>query len=223
MSERSDARTPSRVAVIGASGLVGRALISQLLSDAEIREIHLLLRTPLTDLPADTRLQQHRIDPLRPASWQPFLNVDALFCALGTTIKAAGSETAFRAVDYQLVLSVAQQAKRAGVRHLLVVSALGANAHSSVFYNRVKGEMEQALRALQLPKLSLFRPSLLAGPRREFRLGERLALLVAWLLPARWRAISDVCVAHAMWRVSRDQQEAERIYESAEMQQLGRY
>ncbi len=223
MTATDFARAPVRVAVIGATGLIGRALVTQLLADPDIQALHLLLRTARTDLPTDKRLHQHCIDSSCPESWRPFLNVDTLFCALGTTIKLAGSQAAFRAVDYDMVVAVATQAKLAGVGHVLVVSALGADPHSSVFYNRVKGEMELALRELALPKLSLFRPSLLAGARREFRLGEKLALLVAWLLPARWRSIRDVTVAHAMWRVSREQREAVRVYESAEMQQLGRH
>lgn len=214
-------KIPSRVAVVGASGLVGRALISTLLADPTIHAIHLLLRQPLADLPVDRRLHQHHIDFAKPASWRQWLAVDAVFCTLGSTIKKAGSPAAFRAVDLDLVVALASQAKHAGVTQFLVVSALGATLQSAVFYNRTKAEMEAALMALELPMLSIFRPSLLSGPRREFRLGERLALLLAWLLPLQWRAIRDTTVARAMWRASHEQSEAVRIYESAVMQRLG--
>lgn len=214
------AEAPTRVALFGSSGLVGRALITTLLADPDIHEIHLLLRHPIADLPVDTRLHQHKADFSQPDSWRKWLLVDAVFCCLGTTIKVAGSQAAFRAVDHDLVVNAAGQAKRAGVGHFLVVSALGANANSGVFYNRVKGEMEAQLRALGLPKLSIFRPSLLAGSRREFRFGERLGLLVGWLLPRQWRPIRDRTVANAMWRASREQNEKIRIYESGEMQRM---
>lgn len=212
---------PHSVAVVGASGLVGHALIEILLADPAIRDIHLLLRQPLAELPADNRLYQHHVDFANPDSWHSLLAVDAVFCTLGTTIKKAGSAAAFRAVDLDLVVAVATVAKRAGATRFLVVSALGALLDSAVFYNRTKAEMEAALIGLELPMLSIFRPSLLSGPRSEFRLGERLALPLAWLLPPRWRAIRDTTVARAMWRASRDQCEPLRIYESAEMQRLG--
>lgn len=212
---------PHNVAIVGASGLVGHALIKILLADPAIRDIHLLLRQPLAELPADSRLHQHYVDFANPDSWHSLLAVDAVFCTLGTTIKKAGSPAAFRAVDLDLVVAVATAAKRVGATRFLVVSALGASLDSAVFYNRTKAAMEAALIGLELPLLSIFRPSLLSGPRREFRLGERLALLLAWLLPPPWRSIRDTSVARAMWRACRDQREPLGIYESAEMQRLG--
>ncbi|NQD36925.1 NAD(P)H-binding protein [Permianibacter sp. IMCC34836] len=225
-TERATATAPTRVAVFGASGLVGRALITTLLADPDIHEIHLLLRHPIADLPGDSRLHQHKAEFSNPDSWRKWLLVDAVFCTLGTTIKIAGSPAAFRAVDHTLVVTAASQAKRAGVGHFLVVSALGADAKSSVFYNRVKGEMEAELMTLGLAKLSIFRPSLLAGARSQFRFGERVGLLLAGLfgtlLPRQWRPIRDSSVANAMWRASREQREQVRIYQSGEMQLLHR-
>src|SRR5690606_26648384 len=100
--------------------------------------------------------------------------LDIAFCCLGTTIKQAGSQEAFRAVDHDLVVAVAQRARALGARHFLVVSALGADPRSSVFYNRVKGEMEESLRAMDWPQLTIARPSLLLGERNETRLVEQL-------------------------------------------------
>ena len=217
------ALSPRRVTVLGGSGLVGRALISHLLTDPALTEIHLLLRRPLTDLPADPRLQQHRFDPHDTDDWQHWLGVDAVFCCLGTTIKIAGSQSAFRAVDYDLVVRAAAAAKQAGAKHFLVVSALGADARSRVFYNRVKGEMETALQTMGLAKLSIFRPSLLAGPRQEFRLGEKLGLVLGSWLPLAWRPIRDQVVAGAMCWASQHQVEAVRIYSSADMQRLAQH
>ena len=210
--------TPARIAVLGASGLVGQALLQHLLTDPAVAELHALLRQPLPESNRDPRLHCHVID-FRTTSWHGLLAVDAVFCCLGSTIKQAGSKAAFRAVDHELVVQAATAAKTAGASHFLVISALGADPVSRAFYNRVKGEMERDLQRLDLAKLSIFRPSLLAGPRREFRLGERIALLLAWLLPAKWRSISAARVARAMWRASREQQLAVQIYTSAEMQQ----
>ena len=182
-----------------------------------MQELHLLLRRPLPQPIVDPRLHCHLIDFAEPG-WQRLLAVDAVFCCLGSTIKQAGSQAAFRVIDHDLVLTAASAAKAAGAGHFLVISALGADPASGVFYNRVKGEMERDLQQLGLAKLSIFRPSLLAGSRQEFRFGERLGLLLAWLLPAKWRSISATRVARAMWRASREQQEPFRIYPSAVMQ-----
>src|SRR5690606_36081904 len=101
--------------------------------------------------------------------------IDVAFCCLGTTQAQAGSEAAFRAVDVDLVLAFARRARELGARHLLVISAIGADRDSSFFYNRVKAEMEDALRQQDWPQLTIVRPSLLLGPRSEQRLAERLA------------------------------------------------
>ncbi|HEX4910328.1 MAG TPA: NAD(P)H-binding protein [Permianibacter sp.] len=213
----SPSTTPHRVALLGGSGLVGHALLQQLLADPDVHAVHLLLRRPLLQPITDPRLHCHLID-FAESDWHRLLAVDAVFCCLGSTIKQAGSQAAFRAIDHELVLTAATAAKAAGAGHFLVISALGADPASGVFYNRVKGEMERDLQQLGLAKLSIFRPSLLAGPRQEFRFGERLGLLLAWLLPAKWRSISATRVARAMWRASREQQEPFRIYPSDVMQ-----
>lgn len=104
-----------------------------------------------------------------------FAGVDSVLCALGTTQKTAGSREAFAAVDRDLVLALAQKARAAGVRQWVQVSALGADAHSSVFYNRIKGEADTGLRALGFSRLDIIQPSLLLGERSEQRPGEKLA------------------------------------------------
>lgn len=219
--ELTPSAAPRRVALLGASGLVGQALLQQLLADPDLQALHLLLRRPLSTPLSDPRVHCHVVD-FSQSNWHGLLAVDAVFCCLGSTIKQAGSQAAFRAVDQTLVVTTAAAAKAAGASHFLVISALGADPASGVFYNRVKGEMEQDLQQLDLAKLSIFRPSLLAGARQEFRLGERLGLLLtallAELLPAKWRSISAAHVARAMWRASREQQQAVRIYHSDEMQ-----
>ena len=187
--------------VAGASGLVGREILQGLLADESVAAVHSLGRRELSL--THPKLTQHRVDfkalPALPS-------VGEAFIALGTTIKVAGSQAAFRAVDFDAVLAVAKAAKAAGARRLGVVSAMGANPRSSIFYNRVKGEMEEALSALGLDALVIARPSFLAGDRealgQPLRSGEKLALrvsqLLAPLIPANYASVDARSVANAL-------------------------
>jgi len=195
-----DAR--GRVALLaGASGLVGRALATRLCSDPGVARVHALVRRPLDfDAP---KLQAHVVAfdrlPALPA-------VDEAYLALGTTIAVAGSRAAFRAVDFDANLAVARAALAAGARRIGLVSAMGADAGSRVFYSRTKGELEGALASLPLDALVIARPSLLLGDRERLgqprRRGERLAAgFDRWLrplLPARLRGIAAADVAAAL-------------------------
>ncbi|WMR31241.1 oxidoreductase, partial [Metapseudomonas otitidis] len=129
---------------------------------------------------------------------------------------------AFRAIDLDLVVAVGRRARELGARHYLVISALGADRGSSVFYNRVKGEMEDALRDQGWPQLTLARPSLLLGPRQEFRLGERLAAPLMRLIPGKYRGIEACTLARALWRLALETGEGTRVVESDELRRLGR-
>ncbi len=151
------------------------------------------------------------------------------WCCLGTTIKQAGSQAAFRAVDFDAVLAFAQAARAAGVPRFGVVSALGASPRSASFYNRVKGEMEAAVAALGFDSVVIARPSLLAGDRaalgQPLRTGEQLALWltapIAGLIPKGVRPIKARTVARGMMVALRQQQPGVRIVESGELQELG--
>ena len=215
-----------RFVLAGGSGLVGRALASQISADVQCSALHLLLRKPVPEL--ETLPHAHAVPwvdgqmPALPAS-------DVALCALGTTIQTAGSQAAFRAVDFDAVLAFAQAARQAGTRRFGVVSALGADVNSRVFYNRVKGEIEQALSALGFATLVIARPSLLLGNRTELgqspRMAEALAQTVAtamaWLTPLRWRAIQADTVAQAMLKTLRDARPGVHILESDQLQRIG--
>jgi uncharacterized protein YbjT (DUF2867 family) len=195
---------PTRTALLaGATGLVGRGILAGLLADAQVTGVHTLGRG---DLPAThLKLTHHRVDfaalPALPV-------VDEVYLALGTTIKVAGSQKAFRAIDHDANLAVARAARAAGARRLGLVSAMGADARSSVFYNRVKGELEDALAALGFDGIAIARPSFLAGDRaalgQPVRGGETLALRIStWLrpvIPANYRSIHAGDVAAALLR-----------------------
>lgn len=210
----------------GASGLVGRALLAQLL-DEDGATVHALLRREVPDVPSSRRLARHVIDFGKPARLP---RADELYIALGTTIKVAGSKAAFRAVDLDAVVNVARAARDAGVERCAVVSALGADPKSKVFYNRVKGEMEAALRALRFERLVIARPSLLAGARAALgqptRLGEQITLgllaPIGALLPASVRPIEAAVVARAMRLALRTEGLSTQVLESGALQALGR-
>jgi uncharacterized protein YbjT (DUF2867 family) len=151
-----------------------------------------------------------------------FRRVDDVYCCLGTTIAAAGSRAAFRRVDLDYPLGIARAALAAGARRFLFVSAMGADARSAVFYNRVKGELEQAVAALGYRSAIAFRPSLLSGEREQYRLGERAALAVLQplrsLLPRKYRPVSAAAVAQAMLRHAAESPAGFTVIESDAMQ-----
>src|SRR6267378_4399592 len=147
-------------------------------------------------------------------------NFDDVFCCLGTTIKQAGSQPAFRRVDHAFVLGVAHAGLHAGATQFLLVSAIGADPASRVFYSRVKGETESAIRRLGFHSVQIFRPSLLLGERPEFRLGERIAMLVAPVLSVlligrlrRYRSIRAATVARAMVNLAREAPRGPNVFE----------
>lgn len=196
-------QAPPSVWIAGASGLVGHALL-QLLS-RQAMQVHVLVRRR-QDLPPDPRLHQHLVDFGRADLGADLPAPNALYIALGTTIAQAGSQQAFRAVDLDAVVTVARAARMRGAGSCAVVSALGADAGSRVFYNRVKGEMEQALAGLGFDRLVIVRPSLLVGDRAALgqrerpgeRWGLRLTRPVLGLIPKRWRPVLAQQVAKAM-------------------------
>jgi uncharacterized protein YbjT (DUF2867 family) len=191
------------VLLAGATGLVGGLVLQALLADPSVSQVHALSRRSLTiDHP---KLQVYIVDFSRLPELPP---ADEAYLALGTTIKVAGSQQAFRAVDLDANLAVARAAFAAGVRRIGLVSAVGANAASSVFYNRIKGELEDALKAMGLAALVIAQPSLLLdhrdGLQQPSRLGERLAIpigrLLAPILPGIYRPVHARAVAQSLVR-----------------------
>ena len=208
MPESSPART---VVLLGATGLVGGWALRWLVQDPAWGRVVTLGRRPM-DRAGETH--RHHVVEFRDLDAHAGLfRCDALACCLGTTIKAAGSQEAFRFVDHGLPLAAARLAHAGGARQMALVTAYGASAGSRIFYNRVKGEVERDVRAVGFEALHLFRPSLLTGDREENRPGERLGeavlgalspLLLGPLRPLRPTAAEDVALAmgHALrhWR-----------------------
>jgi len=191
------------VAVAGATGLVGSQLLRLLLEDPSVAEVHAVGR----HIPSLThpKLVDHVVDFAAPLQLPP---LDEIYLALGTTIKVAGSRAAFRAVDFEASLAVARAAAAAGAKRCGVVSAMGAQARSGIFYNRVKGELEDALVALPFEALVIARPSLLTGNRTALgqpsrhaeRCGQILSPFLGILLPANWSPVPAASVAQTLAR-----------------------
>jgi uncharacterized protein YbjT (DUF2867 family) len=210
--------TPQHILLAGASGLTGEHLLDRLLNEPTVTRVLAPSRKPLAEHP---RLENPVGDP---AVLLPQLSgqVDIAFCCLGTTIKQAGSEAAFSAVDLDMVAAFAKRAREMGARHLIVISAIGADPKSSIFYNRVKGEMEQALRAQDWPQLTIVRPSLLLGERLEPRLAEQVVGTLSRLIPGKYHGIEVCELARAMWRLALEEQDGVRVVESDELRKLGK-
>jgi uncharacterized protein YbjT (DUF2867 family) len=221
----TNAVVPPRTALLaGATGLIGRALLPMLLASKYYRSVHVLLRRTPPDIKASAKLKIHQVDFARlPAAFPP---VDDVFIALGTTIKVAGSEEAFRQVDLDFVVSIARGARAAGATRLAVVSAMGADAKSRVFYNRVKGEMQAAITQLGYASVVIAQPSMLLGDRTTLgqptRSGEiwaaRLAGPLGWIVPKAVRPIPARAVASALLAATIDAKPGIRVLRSGAMQ-----
>ena len=212
--------------VLGATGLVGGHCLQLLLQDSQYSTVHAVVRKPLTD--SHPKLQQHAIDFAGLGALVTQLDPSVVFCCLGTTISKAGSNEAFRRVDYEYPLAAAQAAAQAGCSQFLLVTAIGASTESSVFYNRVKGEVERDISALPLPSVHIARPSMLLGERSERRIGESIgkALMLAtsplMLGGARkYRPIAGLTVAKALTSLARTAEKGRHIYESDALERLG--
>lgn len=207
----------SQVLLTGATGLVGGHLLRMLLNAPDVKSIAAPTRRPLSDIsgvfnPHDPQLTDALAQVVDP--------VDIVFCCLGTTRREAGSKEAFVHADYTLVIDTALVGKKLGAQHMLVVSAMGANAHSPFFYNRVKGEMEEALIAQQWPRLTIARPSMLVGEREKKRAGETLLAPLFSLLPGNLKSIDARDVASALLAEALSPaQEGVRILSSSQLRE----
>ncbi|WP_341200873.1 oxidoreductase [Metaplanococcus flavidus] len=211
--------------IAGATGLTGSKLVEVLLDRPEYDRVTVLVRRPL-EL-EHPKLEQIQVDYYRLDDYKKYFQVDDVFCCLGTTIKKAGSQKAFRRVDYDYPVALAELAKSAGTKKFLVISAMGADSRSNIFYNRVKGQMEDSLKKMNFPALHIFRPSLLLGDRKEFRLGEKAASLIFPVFSPvlrggmkKYKPIQAEQVAQAMCTAAQLGSEGVHVYPSDEIAEL---
>lgn len=211
--------------IAGASGLTGSQLVKFLCENETYEKVTIIVRNAISF--SHPKLVT-KVKNLNQVTKDDFVGVDDFFCCLGTTMKKAGSKEAFEQVDLIAPIQMGKFAQSQGAKHMLVISAMGANPESNVYYNRVKGAMEDKVSMLSLPHVSIFRPSLLTGNREEFRLGERFGEITMTLLkPAflgplkKYRSIEAKQVAFAMMKIAlRTPSRTVAIYDSEAIAQI---
>lgn len=208
--------------VIGATGLVGEECVQQLLASPAYSKVITLTRKPSGS--TNPKLQNLVVDFDKPERYSQQLKADDVYCAMGTTIAKAGSQQAFRKVDYDIPLQVAQLALQNGAKKFILVSSLSANDRSPVFYSKVKGELEEAMRKLCYSSLIIFRPAILLGARNESRPGEAIAQKIFKAIPflfsgplKRYRGMPAPVLAKAMVKMGEEENSGFRLIENEEI------
>ena len=201
--------------VIGATGLVGSALVDQLLADDRFAEVHIFVRRPTGR--QHNKLREHVINFEDLAQWQGMVKGDVLFSALGTTLKKAGSKEAQFQIDYTYQLHFARAAARNGVSSYVLVSSAGASNRSRIFYSRMKGELEEEIKKLPFNQIYILQPGILEGQREESRPGEKAGVAIMSVLKhvpglKKYRPIPAETVARAMVRCFFDKQGKQHVY-----------
>ncbi len=209
---------PVRLLLVGATGAVGQQVLHHALADPRIGHVVALTRRPL---PPHAKLENHVVDFSNLPPAEPWWRVDAVICTLGTTIKAAGSQSAFSAVDRDLPIQVARLARKAGATRYALNSALGASLKWN-FYMRTKAEAEAGIREIAFPTYTIVRPSLIDADRAESRPAELVGRVILRifrpLIPKRYRSVKPESIAHALLEGVLLNANGERIIESEELQ-----
>jgi len=212
--------------IIGSTGLIGSQLLYLLLESPDYGKV-------ITFVKRDTRIKhpkltQHIIDFDKPETYKELVVGEDFFCTIGTTIKKAGSQKAFRKVDLQYPRQFAAFALHNKVKHYLIISSLGANANSGNFYLKTKGEIEDFLKDCNFESTSVLQPSLLLGNRIEFRLGEKVGAIFMKTLSflflgnlKKYKPIESKTVAKALLKMAQINNTGFKVYESDAIQEIG--
>jgi uncharacterized protein YbjT (DUF2867 family) len=212
--------------VIGATGLVGGELLNLLLDDDYFQKVRILVRRPVTI--NHPKLEKKLVDFTDADSLLVDLDEsDTVFCAIGTTFKKVkGNKAAYRKIDYDIPVHIAQYCKIMNCKNYILVSAVGADRTSSNFYLKLKGEVEDIVRKVGLESTYIMRPSVLLGKRNEFRFGERLTIplmkKISFLLPSKYKPIEARDVAKAMLAAAKKHEQGFFVCEYKQMKRLAR-
>lgn len=213
--------------VVGATGLVGKRVVNQILQNDNYEKVTILVRNS-SGITHD-KLEEVVINFQNIEEYEQYFYVNDVFSCLGTTIKTAKTKEKFKEVDYDYTINTANIAKKTNVQNFLVISSLGANSRSRVFYNKVKGEVERDLVNLSMNTLFIFRPSLLLGDRKEFRIGEKVAEKIAEIFSfvftgklQKYKPIHAEKVAKAMIISALKNETGNRIIESNDIDEISK-
>jgi uncharacterized protein YbjT (DUF2867 family) len=211
--------------LVGATGLVGGLVLEQLLADTYFEKVIVLTRKSLGK--SNAKLKEVLVDFNKLDDYATEIKADAVFCCLGTTIKVAGSKEAFKKVDFEYPFKIAQLAKQNGTSTYLLITALGASTNSMIFYNKVKGELEEEVSKLNFDSFHILQPSLIIGERTESRTGEGIAQKLAPVFDAlmigglkKYKSITAVQIAKAMVHYSKLNDKGIFKHESDELQKI---
>jgi len=211
--------------VVGATGLVGNICLNQLLVDNFYNEVEVWVRKS-TGIKNEKLIE--RIVDFSQIENMTASGIDHIYCCIGTTIKKAGSQEAFRKVDYDYVVELGRFAEKHSVSKIIVISSIGAKIDSSNFYLRTKGEMEEDLNQLQIPAIYILQPSFIMGERNEFRFGEKIGQYIIKALgffltgkKRKYRGIKAITIAKAMISLAKTGEIKKLIFESDTIQKLG--
>lgn len=210
--------------VIGASGLVGKQLVTLLLEDERFGKVRIFVRQDIRL--KHPKLDQHIVDFAKTESWEKDLKGDVLFSALGTTLKQAGSKEKQYEVDFTFNLKFARKAKENGIENYVLVSSVGADSKSGIFYTRMKGELDEAVSKIGFQNLAILRPASLTGDRKEKRIAEIISIPILNVLTRfimkKYRPVSDKIVAKAMINAALGDADKKAIWEAEEVFLLGK-
>ena len=205
------------VLVIGSTGLVGRECVRLLLADESVSRVIAVVRAPTQIFGSASKLDIRPVDFDKLSSRADLFAVDQIICAIGTTLRKTPDRDIYRSIDYGYPLTAAKLGKDAGARHYLVVSAVGADSRSRLFYNRLKGEVEDDLTALRFRSLTIARPSVLIGERSEVRRSEKIAWKLSPITPRKYKPVPAANVSRALVNAAREDRPGRRIITNAEM------
>jgi uncharacterized protein YbjT (DUF2867 family) len=213
--------------ILGASGLTGGLLLKKLIVDDRYESINLFSRSSIKGLP--NKVKQYIGDLLELEQFKNDFTGDEVYCCIGTTAKKTPDKSLYRDIDYGIPVAAAKLAKANGINTFLVISAMGANKKSSVFYNRTKGEMEQEVLNQAIPRTSILRPSLIGGERNEQRLLEKIGLVVFKVIQPlfigplkKYRIINADSIAQAMLNLANTTSNTDVIITSNDIEQLAK-
>ncbi|WP_291962866.1 NAD(P)H-binding protein [Maribacter sp.] len=213
--------------ILGASGLTGGLLLEKLIVDDRYESIKLFSRSSIKGLP--NKVKQYIGDLLELEQFKNDFTGDEVYCCIGTTAKKTPDKSLYRDIDYGIPVAAAKLAKANGINTFLVISAMGANKKSSVFYNRTKGEMEQEVLNQAIPRTSILRPSLIGGERNEQRLLEKIGLVVFKVIQPlfigplkKYRIINADSIAQAMLNLANTTSNTDVIITSNDIEQLAK-